>query len=61
MNNTKFCLFCENKGIKGPHNHTLRDFKNKEKPITCPELLSNTHMKLQTIGEWIISRGSPYH
>lgn len=41
MNNIKFCLFCENKGIKGPHNHNLRDFKKKDKPIICPELLKN--------------------
>ena len=50
MNNTKFCLFCENKGIKGPHNHTLRDFKNKEKPITCPELLKNKCTYCHTFG-----------
>ena len=41
MSNTKFCLFCENKGIKSPHDHTVRDFKKKDKPIICPELLKN--------------------
>lgn len=37
----KFCLFCENKGIKAPHDHTVKDFKKKEQPIICPELLKN--------------------
>ena len=41
MSNTKFCLFCENKGLKSPHDHTVRDFKKKDKPIICPELLKN--------------------
>lgn len=41
MSNIKFCLFCENKGIKGPHDHNIRDFKKKDKPIICPELLKN--------------------
>ena len=41
MYSNNFCLFCENKGIKSPHNHTIRDFKKKDKPITCPELSKN--------------------
>jgi hypothetical protein len=41
MYSNNFCLFCENKGIKSPHNHTIRDFGKKDKPITCPELSKN--------------------
>ena len=36
------CSFCSNKGISGPHGHSIRDFTKKDKPITCPELLSIT-------------------
>ena len=34
------CSFCFNKGIKGPHAHTIRDFTMKGAPIICPELLN---------------------
>ena len=34
------CSFCLNKGIKGPHNHAIRDFAAKGSPILCPELLN---------------------
>ena len=50
MSNTKFCLFCENKGIKFPHDHTVRDFKKKDKPIICPELLKNRCTYCHMIG-----------
>ena len=50
MSNTKFCLFCENKGIKSPHDHTVRDFKKKDKPIICPELLKNKCTYCHMIG-----------
>jgi len=36
------CSFCLNKGFSGPHGHSIRDFTKKDKPITCPELLSIT-------------------
>lgn len=35
----KLCVFCINKNILPPHNHTIRDFSKKHKPIICPELL----------------------
>ena len=50
MSNTKFCLFCENKGIKSPHDHTVRDFKKKDKPIICPELLKDKCTYCHMIG-----------
>ena len=34
------CSFCLNKGISAPHGHSIRDFSKKDKPITCPQLLS---------------------
>ena len=37
---TKVCTFCKNKGINPPHNHTLRNWTLKNKPIICPQLLS---------------------
>ena len=40
MNLSKNCSFCQNKGIKGPHDHTIRDFSAKMTPIICPELLN---------------------
>lgn len=36
------CTFCKNKGIQGPHNHTVRNWTLPDKPIICPNLLSNT-------------------
>ena len=36
------CTFCLKKGIKGPHNHKIRDFSKKGNPITCPELINLT-------------------
>jgi hypothetical protein len=36
------CTFCKNKGIQGPHNHTVRNWTLPNKPIICPNLLSNT-------------------
>lgn len=33
------CVFCENLGIKLPHDHTIRNFKLKDQPIICPKLL----------------------
>ena len=47
---TKFCLFCEKKGIKPPHDHTIRDFKKKDRPIICPELLKNKCTYCHEIG-----------
>jgi len=35
----RLCVFCINKNIPPPHNHTIRDFSKKHKPIICPELL----------------------
>ena len=35
------CIFCFNKGIPPPHNHTIRDFTKKGSPICCPQLLAN--------------------
>ncbi len=35
------CCFCLNTGIPLPHNHTIRDFTKKDKPIICPTLLSS--------------------
>lgn len=46
----KFCLFCENKGIKSPHDHTIRDFSKKDKPIICPELLKNKCTYCHSLG-----------
>jgi len=42
MMNTKpmSCSFCLNLGIAEPHDHTIRDFGNKDKSIMCPKLLS---------------------
>ena len=34
------CSFCSKKNIPGPHGHSIRDFTKKNKPITCPQLLS---------------------
>ena len=36
------CIFCSNKGIPLPHNHTIRDFSKKSNPIICPQLLNIT-------------------
>lgn len=36
---SKCCAFCFNLGIAQPHDHTVRDFSKKDKPITCPKLL----------------------
>lgn len=41
MSSNKICTFCINKGITGPHNHTVRNWKLEGKPIICPELLAN--------------------
>tara|TARA_Y100000389_G_scaffold196211_1_gene228775 strand:- start:77 stop:496 length:420 start_codon:yes stop_codon:yes gene_type:complete len=38
----KVCIFCSNKGIPLPHNHTIRDFSKKSNPIICPQLLNIT-------------------
>lgn len=35
------CSFCLNTGIPLPHNHTIRDFTKKDKPIICPTLLAS--------------------
>tara|TARA_Y100000591_G_scaffold311155_1_gene314261 strand:- start:1209 stop:1505 length:297 start_codon:yes stop_codon:yes gene_type:complete len=35
------CTFCKNKGIPGPHNHTVRHWTLPHKPIICPNLLNN--------------------
>ena len=40
MTSLKTCSFCLNKGIKGPHDHTIRDFGLKDYPIICPELIN---------------------
>ena len=37
---SKQCSFFSNKNIPGPHGHSIRDFTKKNKPITCPQLLS---------------------
>ena len=34
------CNFCTQLGISPPHNHTVRDYKLSNKPITCPNLLN---------------------
>lgn len=34
------CTFCLNMGIAEPHDHTIRDFTNKNKQILCPKLLT---------------------
>ena len=39
MSKQKCCTFCRNKGIKEPHDHTIRDFTKNKSPILCPELL----------------------
>jgi len=40
MANPIKCTFCFKKGVPLPHTHTLRAWKEKDKPICCPELLS---------------------
>ena len=40
MTSLKNCSFCLNKGITGPHDHTIRDFTAVGSPIICPELLN---------------------
>lgn len=40
MANPIKCTFCFKKGIPLPHTHTLRAWKEKDKYISCPELLS---------------------
>jgi hypothetical protein len=37
---TLCCTFCLNMGIAEPHDHIIRDFSKKDKPIMCPQLLS---------------------
>jgi hypothetical protein len=44
------CIFCTNKGIFPPHNHTIRDFSKKDKPIICPELLRSTCTYCKNLG-----------
>ena len=34
------CSFCSNKGIPGPHDHSIRDFTKNNYPIICPQLLA---------------------
>ena len=41
MSKSMICTFCVNKGIPGPHNHTVRLWTHPDKPIICPMLLSN--------------------
>tara|TARA_B100001093_G_C26737955_1_gene975318 strand:+ start:67 stop:330 length:264 start_codon:yes stop_codon:yes gene_type:complete len=41
MTDTKICTFCLNKGIRGPHNHTVRKWTEPGRPIICPNLLKN--------------------
>tara|TARA_Y100000591_G_scaffold247071_1_gene218145 strand:+ start:9387 stop:9665 length:279 start_codon:yes stop_codon:yes gene_type:complete len=41
MNKKQICTFCTNKGIPGPHNHTVRLWTHPDKPIICPMLLAN--------------------
>ena len=33
MNKKQICTFCTNKGIPGPHNHTVRLWTHPDKPI----------------------------
>ena len=42
------CTFCKNKGIPGPHNHTVRNWTLINKPVICPHLLATqcTYCKL---------------
>ena len=42
MSSNSNCSFCIKKGIKGPHDHKIRDFSKKGNPITCPELINLT-------------------
>ena len=44
------CTFCKNKGIPGPHNHTVRNWTLPEKPIICPHLLSTKCTFCNNIG-----------
>ena len=48
MPNTMICTFCKNKGIPGPHNHTVRNWTLPHKPVICPHLLATqcTYCKL---------------
>jgi len=41
MSKTMICTFCINKGIPGPHNHTVRLWTHPDKPVICPMLLAN--------------------
>lgn len=50
MSSNKVCTFCINKGIPGPHNHTVRNWKIEGKPIICPELLANICSCCNTTG-----------
>ncbi len=44
------CTFCKNKGIPGPHNHTVRNWTLSDKPIICPQLLSTRCTFCNNIG-----------
>jgi len=37
----KCCSFCRNLKITLPHDHTIRDFTQKNSPIMCPKLLNS--------------------
>lgn len=50
MSSKKICTFCNNKGIPGPHNHTVRNWKIEGKPVICPELLANICSCCNNIG-----------
>tara|TARA_Y100000591_G_C21424611_1_gene493857 strand:- start:98 stop:445 length:348 start_codon:yes stop_codon:yes gene_type:complete len=40
MSSTISCSFCIHLGIPAPHNHTVRNYKDLNKPIICPNLLN---------------------
>ena len=44
------CTFCRNKGIPGPHNHTVRNWTLPDKPIICPQLLATQCTFCEVIG-----------